>query len=71
MTDKIRKAVKVELVKQGRRQAEVVQAIGVTRQHLSRMLSDHAKSGGLSRAWEKLLAEMGLEVVVQPRAERS
>ncbi len=67
MTEDIRKAVKIELVKQSRSQAEVAQRIGVTRQHLSRMLSDHAQSGGLPEAWEKLLGELGLEVVVQPK----
>lgn len=67
MTNDIRKAVKVELVKQGRSQTEVAEAIGVTRQHLSRMLSNHAQSGGLPVAWESLLEELGLELVVQPR----
>lgn len=67
VSDELRKAVKAELAKQGRSQTEVAQAIGITRQHLSRMLSNRATKGGISRAWAKLLAEMGLEVVVQPR----
>jgi predicted transcriptional regulator len=68
MTEEIRKAVKIELVKRGVSQTAVADQIGVTRQHLSRMLSDSTQSGGLPESWVKLLDELGLELKVVPKS---
>ena len=71
MTNYIRKAVKIELIKKDVSQVDIAEKIGVTPQHLSRMLSESSKSksGDLPEAWEKLLNELGLELVVKAKSE--
>ena len=69
VNDQIRKAIKIELVKKGLSQIEISEKIGVTPQHLSRMLSEgsKSKSGDLPKAWQNLLDELGLDLIVKPR----
>ena len=67
MTEHIRDEVRVAMVRRHVTQGEVAERLGISRQHLSAMLS--GRRSRLPDAWEKLLDELGLELVVQPKRE--
>ena len=68
MTDEIRHAVKVTLAKRKLTQLELAQKVGITPQHLSRMMQ--GERSNVPDAWQKVFDELGLELVVKPREER-
>jgi transcriptional regulator with XRE-family HTH domain len=65
MTEHIRDEVRVAMVRRHVTQGEIAERLGISRQHLSAMLS--GRRSRLPDAWEKLLDELGLELVVRPR----
>ena len=67
MTDDIRTTVRVEMLRGKRKQSEIAERIGVSRQHLSNVLN--GRTANLPKVWEDLLDELGLEIVVQPKRE--
>ena len=68
MTDEIRHAVKVTLAKRKLTQWELAEKIGITPQHLSRMMQ--GERSNVPEAWQKVFNELGLELVVKPKGER-
>ncbi len=68
MTEHIRDEVRVALVRRHVTQGEIAERLGISRQHLSAMLS--GRRSRLPDAWEKLLDELGLELVVRTREGR-
>ncbi len=67
MTEHIRDEVRVAMVRRHVTQGEIAERLGISRQHLSAMLS--GRRSRLPDAWEKLLDELGLELVVKPRRD--
>ena len=65
MTEHIRDEVRVAMVRRHVTQGEIAERLGISRQHLSAMLG--GRRSRLPDAWEKLLDELGLELVVRPR----
>lgn len=65
MTDHIREEVRVAMLRQGVTQAALAERLGLSRQHVSAML--HGRRSNLPEAWEKLLDELGLELIVRRR----
>ena len=68
MTEHIREEVRVAMVRRHVTQGEIAERLGISRQHLSAMLS--GRRSRLPDAWEKLLDELGLELIVRERARR-
>jgi transcriptional regulator with XRE-family HTH domain len=64
MTPSIRERVRLELIRQNMTQTTLADRIGVSRQYLSKMLRGHAD--GRVDTWRRLLAELNLELVVEP-----
>lgn len=58
-------AVLAAMKEQGIKQAELARRIGVPRQHISRALTSDDARGKIPPIWEKMLSELGLELVVQ------
>lgn len=67
VNDEVRRTIKAELARKGIQYQEAADRIGVTPNHLSRMLSDRAKSGELPESWQKLLDLVDLELVVRSK----
>jgi DNA-binding phage protein len=67
MTDDIRQAVRIELVKRRMTQTGLAEQAGITPQHLSRMMQ--GDSSNIPGSWEKVFDTLGLEVVVRPKQE--
>ena len=55
------------MVRQHVTQGELAERLGITRQHLSAMLT--GRRSRLPDAWAKVLDELGLELVVRQRAD--
>lgn len=69
MTDEIRQAVKIELVKKRMTQGELAERAGITPQHFSRMMQ--GSSSNVPESWQRVFDELGLELVVQPKGHRA
>ena len=67
MTDHIREEVRVAMVRQRRTQTELAERIGLSRQHVNHLLTGHR--GKLPEAWEKILDDLGLELLVRPKLD--
>jgi transcriptional regulator with XRE-family HTH domain len=65
VTDRIREEVRVALVRQRVSQGELADRVGLSRQHVSALLTGHR--GKLPEAWERILDGLGLELVVRPK----
>ena len=68
MTEHIREEVRVAMVRQHVTQGELAERLGITRQHLSAMLT--GRRSRLPDAWAKVLDELGLELIVRQRDAR-
>jgi transcriptional regulator with XRE-family HTH domain len=68
MTEHIRDEVRVAMVRRHVTQGEIAERLGISRQHLSAMLS--GRRSRLPDAWEKLLDELDLELVVRQRDKK-
>lgn len=64
MTDEIRHAVKAALVQRRLTQGQLAERIGITPQHLSRMMQ--GQRSNVPEAWQKVFDELGLELTVRP-----
>lgn len=69
MTGHIREEVRVAMVRQHVTQGELAERLGITRQHLSAMLT--GRRSRLPDAWAKVLDELGLELVVRAKGAQS
>ena len=67
MTDDIRLDVRVHMLKNGVSQTRLAEEAGLTRQHVSALLTGHR--GRLPDAWHKMLDGLGLELVVRPKRD--
>ena len=67
MTDQIRKAVRIELLKQDMRQTDLADELEVSRQYLSQLLT--GKTGELNPTWSKIFKKLGLKLIVVPEEE--
>ena len=67
MTDQIRKAVRIELLKQDMRQTDLADELEVSRQYLSQLLT--GKTGELNPTWSKIFNKLGLKLIVVPEEE--
>lgn len=67
MTDSIRQAVKIEMVKRDWRQQELADAAELSRPYISELLN--AKAGNINPAWEQIFDALGLELVVRPKPD--
>lgn len=67
MTEHIREEVRVAMVRQRVTQTELADRVGLSRQHISHLLTGHR--GKLPDAWERLLDGLGLELTVRPKHE--
>ena len=65
MTDSIRLEVRVHMLKNGISQTKLAEDVGLTRQHISALLTGHR--GRLPDSWQKVLDGLGLELVVVPQ----
>ena len=66
MTDDIRLSVRVHMLKNGISQTQLAEDVGLTRQHVSALLTGHR--GRLPDSWQRVLDGLGLEVVVRAKA---
>jgi predicted transcriptional regulator len=71
VTDDIRRAIKIELLRRGIQHQEAAERIGVSATHLSRMLSEagKARSGDLPESWKNILNLLDLELTAVPKSE--
>ena len=67
MTDGIRLDVRVHMLKNGISQTKLAEDVGLTRQHVSALLTGHR--GRLPDGWHKVLDGLGLELVVRPKRD--
>ena len=67
VTDHIREEVHVAMVRQRLSQVGLAERVGLTPQHISALLNGHR--GRLPEAWLKILDDVGLELVVRPKAQ--
>ena len=65
MTDEIRHAVKVALAQKRLTQGQVAERVGITPQHLSRMMQGDRSN--VPEAWQKVFDELGLELSVRSK----
>ena len=65
VNEHIRRAVRIELARQDMNQARLADGIGVSRQYLSDVM--RGKAGKVPAVWQKVLAELDLELVVQAK----
>lgn len=68
MTEHIREEVRVAMIRQGVTQTDLAEKVGLTRQHVSNLLTGHR--GKLPDAWEKLLDGLGLELTVRAKQQK-
>ena len=68
MNDKVREAVRIELARRDTNQARLADRIGVSRQYLSDVM--RGKAGRVPAVWQKILADLDLEVVIRPKERR-
>ena len=67
VNEHIRRAVRIELARKDMNQARLANGIGVSRQYLSDVM--RGKAGKVPAVWQKILAELDLELVVQAKDE--
>ena len=65
VNEHIRRAVRIELARKDMNQARLADGIGVSRQYLSDVM--RGKAGKVPAVWQKVLAELDLELVVQAK----
>jgi transcriptional regulator with XRE-family HTH domain len=65
MTPEIRERVRLELMRRDITQTAIAARVGVSRQHLSRMLRGH--EDGRVDTWRRILNELGLELRAVPK----
>lgn len=68
MNDSIREAVRVELARRRSTQARLADEVGVSRQYISDIMS--GKSGNVPSVWSRIFEQLGLELIVVPKANR-
>ena len=68
VNDKVRQAVRIELARRDSNQAKLADRIGVSRQYVSDVM--RGKAGRVPAVWQKILDDLGLEVVVRPKEAR-
>ena len=68
MTDRIRQAIRIAMLRQQVSQTELADRVGLSRQHVNHLLTGHR--GRLPDGWEKLLGGLGLELVVREISRR-
>lgn len=66
MTDEVRKLTEAAIQRSGRSKAALARDVGVQRQYIGRMLYEGV--GNASPHWVALLAELNLELTVQPKS---
>lgn len=68
MNDLIREEVRVALARKDLNQSELAERLGISKQYLNAYMN--GKAGNVPRLWSKVFDELGLELVVQPKAAR-
>jgi transcriptional regulator with XRE-family HTH domain len=68
MNAQIRKAVRIELVRQDMQQRDLARITGMSQQHVSGLIT--GRSGNLPEGWEKIFEALGLELVVVPKEQQ-
>lgn len=67
MNDRIRRAVRVSLAERDMTQADLARAVGMKPQYVSELLT--GKAGKIPAAWQRVLAELDLELVAVSKSE--
>lgn len=67
VTDHIREEIRVALVRRRLSQSKLAERTGLTRQHISAMLS--GRRGHIPNGWQKILDELELELIVRPKKQ--
>ena len=67
MNTKVREQVRQVLEQRGMTQSELARRVGVKRMNLNRLLSERGSE--IPRTWQKVLDELKLELVIQPRQD--
>ena len=65
VNDQIREAVRVEIARRASNQAQLAKRVGVSRQYLSDVM--RGRAGNVPTLWQKVLDELGLELLVRPK----
>lgn len=65
MTEDIRQAVRIELVKRKMTQGALAEQAGITPQHLSRMMQ--GSTSNVPESWQHVFDVLGLEIIVKPK----
>ena len=69
MNESIRKAVKERLKEKESSQNKLAERLGMKPTSISRMLSDSARSGEVTRNWQRIFDDLGLNLIVVPNEE--
>ncbi len=67
VNSKIREAVRIELARLDKNQAQLAQEVGVSRQYMSDIM--RAKAGNVPAVWQKVLDALGLEIVAKSKSQ--
>lgn len=67
MTERIRADLRAEMARRRIKQTDLAQELGISRAMLNAMLN--GQRGQLAPTWQKLLDALGLELVVQSKAD--
>jgi transcriptional regulator with XRE-family HTH domain len=67
MTETVIKQVRRSMEKQGVSQGELSRRTGIERPNINRLLT--GRSGKVPESWQKVLDELGLELVVKAKSE--
>ena len=65
MNEQIRESVRVALAKKDMSQTELAEKVGATRQQVNQFI--RGKGGNVHTLWQKMLDELGLELVVKEK----
>ncbi len=67
VNESIRQAVRIELARRDSNQARLAEKIGVSKQYINNVM--RARAGNVPAVWQRILDELGLELVVRPKGE--
>ncbi len=65
VNESIRQAVRIELARRDSNQARLAEKIGVSKQYINNVM--RARAGNVPAVWQRILDELGLELVVRPK----
>lgn len=68
VNNKIREAVRIELARRDKNQAQLAHEVGVSRQYMSDIM--RAKAGNVPAVWQKVFDALDLELVAKEKREK-